>query len=50
MSGEERRGKIIQALKNSDKAVSATTLAKEFDVSRQVIVQDLSVLRKYSSL
>ena len=35
MSGEERRGKIIQALKNSDKAVSATTLAKEFDVSRQ---------------
>ena len=37
MSGEERRGKIIQALKNSDKAVSATTLAKEFDVSRQVI-------------
>ena len=33
MSGEERRGKIIQALKNSDKAVSATTLAKEFDVS-----------------
>ena len=40
MSGEERRGKIIQALKNSDKAVSATTLAKEFDVSRQVIVQD----------
>ena len=42
MSGEERRGKIIQALKNSDKAVSATTLAKEFDVSRQVIVQDVA--------
>ena len=45
MSGEERRGKIIQALKNSDKAVSATTLAKEFDVSRQVIVQDVTHLR-----
>ena len=45
MSGEERRGKIIQALKNSDKAVSATTLAKEFDVSRQVIVQDVAPLR-----
>ena len=45
MSGEERRGKIIQALKNSDKAVSATTLAKEFDVSRQVIVQDVALLR-----
>ena len=44
MSGEERRGKIIQALKNSDKAVSATTLAKEFDVSRQVIVQDVNTL------
>ena len=45
MSGEERRGKIIQALKNSDKAVTATTLAKEFDVSRQVIVQDVALLR-----
>lgn len=45
MSGEERRGKIIQALKNSDKAVSATILAKEFDVSRQVIVQDVALLR-----
>ena len=45
MSGEERCGKIIQALKNSDKAVSATTLAKEFDVSRQVIVQDVALLR-----
>ena len=45
MSGEERRGKIIQALKNSDKAVSATTLAKEVDVSRQVIVQDVALLR-----
>ena len=45
MSGEERRGKIIQALKNSDKAVSATTLAKECDVSRQVIVQDVALLR-----
>ena len=45
MSWEERRGKIIQALKNSDKAVSATTLAKEFDVSRQVIVQDVALLR-----
>ena len=45
MSGEERRGKIIQALKNSDKAVAATTLAKEFDVSRQVIVQDVALLR-----
>lgn len=45
MSGEERRGKIIQALKNSDKAVSATTLAKKFDVSRQVIVQDVALLR-----
>ena len=45
MSGEERRGKIIQAIKNSDKAVSATTLAKKFDVSRQVIVQDVALLR-----
>lgn len=45
MSGEERRGKIIKRLRDSDKAVSATTLAKEFDVSRQVIVQDVALLR-----
>ena len=45
MSGEERRGKIIKRLRDSDKAISATTLAKEFDVSRQVIVQDVALLR-----
>lgn len=45
MSGEERREKIIRILKESDKAVSATTLAKAFAVSRQVIVQDVALLR-----
>ena len=45
MSGEERRGKIIQRLKESDKPIPGTALAKEFDVSRQVIVQDVALLR-----
>lgn len=45
MSGEERRGKIIQRLKESGKPVPGTALAKEFDVSRQVIVQDVALLR-----
>lgn len=45
MSRGRKAMKIIQAHKNSDKAVSATTLAKEFDVSRQVIVQDVALLQ-----
>ena len=45
ISGEERREKIIQKLKTSEKPISATTFAKIFDVSRQVIVQDIALLR-----
>ena len=45
ISGEERREKIIQKLKTSEKPISATTFAKIFDVSRQVIVQDVALLR-----
>ena len=50
MSGEERRGKIIQALKNSDKAVSATTLAKEFDVSRPVCCRQILLTLSWQKL
>lgn len=45
MSGEERRGKIIQALKNSDKAVSAHVKFFCQCRGRQVIVQDVALLR-----
>lgn len=45
MTGEQRREAIIEILKNSDKPVSGTYLAKKLQVSRQVIVQDIALLR-----
>lgn len=45
MNGEQRRGKIINVLKNSGSPVPGTLLAEQFDVSRQVIVQDIALLR-----
>lgn len=45
MTGEQRRNKILEILKNSEKPVSGTFLARELQVSRQVIVQDIALLR-----
>lgn len=45
MKGSERRQKIIDVLLKSNTPVSGTTLAKMFGVSRQVIVQDMALLR-----
>ena len=45
MSGRERRSKIIQMLSESEKPVSGKELAGIFDVSRQVIVQDIALIR-----
>lgn len=45
MTGEERRAKIISKLQNADTPLSGTTLAKLFHVSRQVIVQDIALMR-----
>lgn len=45
MTGEQRRQEIVSILRNSDKPVSGTYLAKHFQVSRQVIVQDIALLR-----
>jgi uncharacterized protein len=45
MTGEERRKKIIEILQNSEEPVSGTELAKRLNVSRQVIVQDIALLR-----
>nr|WP_199505579.1 transcription repressor NadR [Halanaerobium sp. DL-01] len=42
---EERRNKLLQRLKNAKQAVIGSQLAEEFDVSRQVIVQDIALLR-----
>ena len=45
MNGYERRMNIIEYLQNSDKAVSGKDLASLYHVSRQVIVQDIALLR-----
>lgn len=45
MSGEERRKDILQILTKAGKPVSGLKLAEKFDVSRQVIVQDIALLR-----
>ncbi len=45
MNREERLVKIIERLSNATGPVSATTLAGELGVSRQVIVQDIALLR-----
>ena len=45
MSGEERRNRILCYLTHQNHPVSGTALAREFGVSRQVIVQDIALLR-----
>jgi transcriptional regulator of NAD metabolism len=45
MTGFERRHKILEILRDADMPVSASRLAEEFDVSRQVIVGDVALLR-----
>lgn len=45
MDGEERRKKILEQITESEVPLSGTYLAKLFDVSRQVIVQDVALLR-----
>lgn len=45
MTGEERRKRIIEILQNSEEPVSGTELSKRLGVSRQVIVQDIALLR-----
>ncbi|MCR4946113.1 MAG: transcription repressor NadR [Lachnospiraceae bacterium] len=46
MTGDERRENIKSLLTSSDKPVSGSALSKSFGVSRQVIVQDIALLRK----
>lgn len=45
MTGAERREAIIETMKNSEQPVSGTVLAERFQVSRQVIVQDIALIR-----
>lgn len=52
MSGEQRREEMLNILQQSKEPISGTALAKHFSVSRQVIVQDIALLRaaKYEIL
>lgn len=45
MTGSNRRQEILKNIKESDRPVSGSKLAKDYDVSRQVIVQDIALLR-----
>ncbi|MFK4784414.1 transcription repressor NadR [Fusobacterium sp. MFO224] len=45
MVGNERRNKIIELIKGSEKPLSGGHLSKVLGVSRQIIVQDIALLR-----
>lgn len=45
MSGEERRREIVRYISESREPVSGGKLAEHFQVSRQVIVQDIALIR-----
>lgn len=45
MSGQERREQILKILKSSDRPVAGVDLAKMLEVSRQIIVQDMALIR-----
>ena len=44
-NGEQRRMQILHLLKETGTPLSGTALAKELGVSRQVIVQDIALIR-----
>ena len=45
LSGQERREQILKILKHAAEPIAGTKLAKQLDVSRQIIVQDMALLR-----
>lgn len=45
MKGEERREQILKLLTDSSQPIPGISLAKQLNVSRQVIVQDIALLR-----
>lgn len=50
MNGAERREQILDMLQNSDVPLSGSAIAKKLGVSRQVIVQDMALLRTRSDV
>ena len=45
MKGEERRKQLLNILSSSNSPISGGMLSQELNVSRQIIVQDISLLR-----
>ena len=45
MTGKERRSEILKTIQETKEPISGTELAKKYNVSRQVIVQDIALLR-----
>ena len=45
LDGADRRDKILNQLVNVTEPISGAALAKKFNVSRQVVVQDIALLR-----
>lgn len=45
MDSEQRRIAIVEALNNKNEPIKGIELSKMFNVSRQVIVQDIAILR-----
>ena len=45
MNTAQRRNEILKLLHQAEKPVAARALASQFGVSRQVIVQDMAVIR-----
>lgn len=45
MNGNERRSRILKILSAGEEAVTASRLAAEFGVTRQIIVSDIALLR-----
>ncbi|MCR5273690.1 MAG: transcription repressor NadR [Lachnospiraceae bacterium] len=45
MDGQARRKKLVEIIRQSDKPVSGTALAEKLEVSRQVVVTDIALIR-----
>lgn len=45
MKAKERRKKILKELENSNKYLKGTSIGEKYGVSRQVIVQDIAILK-----
>lgn len=50
MKADERRNSIMEMLMREKKAIKGTTLAESFNVTRQIIVKDIAILRAEGNL